>query len=70
MTGLSPHGQGFETTFAQIVSDELGIPFDEVEVIHGDTAVTPSSTGTRASRSLVIGGTALVMAGGKSRRKR
>ena len=69
MTGLSPHGQGFETTFAQIVSDELGIPFDEVEVIHGDTAVTPSSTGTRASRSLVIGGTALVMAGREIKEK-
>ena len=62
LTGLAPHGQGFETTFAQIVSDELGVPFDEVEVVHGDTSVTPNSTGTRASRSLVVGGTAIVMA--------
>ena len=69
ITGLAPHGQGLETTFAQIVSDELGIPFDEIEVIHGDTAVTPSSTGTRASRSLVIGGTALVMAGQEIKEK-
>ena len=52
--GSSPHGQGMETTFAQIVADELGLPFDDVEVVYGDTAVVPQGSGTRASRSLVV----------------
>jgi carbon-monoxide dehydrogenase large subunit len=62
LTGSSPHGQGMETTFAQIAAAELGVPFADVEVVHGDTALTPRGAGTRASRSLVVGGTALVKA--------
>jgi carbon-monoxide dehydrogenase large subunit len=62
LTGSSPHGQGMETTFAQIVADELGLPFDDVEVVYGDTAVVPQGSGTRASRSLVVGGTAILRA--------
>jgi aerobic carbon-monoxide dehydrogenase large subunit len=62
LTGSSPHGQGMETTFAQIAADALGVPFEDVEVVHGDTAITPRGSGTRASRSLVVGGTAIVKA--------
>jgi len=58
-TGISPHGQGQETTFAQIVADELGVSMDDVVVIHGDTARTPQGIGTMGSRGLVVGGTAL-----------
>jgi carbon-monoxide dehydrogenase large subunit len=62
LTGSSPHGQGMETTFAQIAADELGVPFEDVEVVYGDTSITPRGSGTRASRSLVVGGTAIVKA--------
>src|SRR5262245_28957342 len=62
LTGSSPHGQGMETTFAQIAADVLGVPFEDVEVVHGDTSITPRGSGTRASRSLVVGGTAIVKA--------
>jgi len=61
-TGVSPHGQGSETSFAQIVADRMGVPFDDVVVQHGDTGNTPMGVGTMGSRSLVVGGTALVMA--------
>ncbi|MEQ1610040.1 MAG: xanthine dehydrogenase family protein molybdopterin-binding subunit [Hyphomonadaceae bacterium] len=54
--GVSSHGQGLETTLAQIVADELGCRMEDVEVLHGDSALTPMSTGTYASRSAVIGG--------------
>jgi carbon-monoxide dehydrogenase large subunit len=57
--GVSPHGQGHETTFSQIVADELGVPIEAVEVLHGDTAVTPLGMDTYGSRSLVVGGIAL-----------
>ena len=60
-TGISPHGQGQETTFAQIVADELGVSMDDVIVIHGDTARTPAGQGTMGSRGLVVGGSALVL---------
>ena len=60
LTGTSPHGQGHETSWAQIVADELGVPFDDVEVFHGDTAFAPFGLGTYGSRSLAVGGTALV----------
>ena len=64
LTGSSPHGQGHETTYAQIVADELGVPFDDVEIIWGDTAIAPpSGLGTGATRSLVVGGTAIIVAG-------
>jgi carbon-monoxide dehydrogenase large subunit len=61
-TGVSPHGQGSETTFAQIVADRMGVPFDDIVVQHGDTGNTPMGVGTMGSRSLVVGGSALVMA--------
>jgi carbon-monoxide dehydrogenase large subunit len=58
-TGISPHGQGQETTFAQMVADELGVSMDDVVVVHGDTARTPAGKGTMGSRGLVVGGSAL-----------
>ena len=59
ITGSSPHGQGHETSWSQIVESELGIPFDQVEVVHGDTGQSPYGLGTYGSRSLAVGGTAL-----------
>ena len=61
-TGSSPHGQGHETAFAQIAADELGIEPDEVEVRWGDSAEVPAGTGTFASRSIAMGGSAVVEA--------
>ena len=58
-TGSLPHGQGHETTFAQLVSDELGIPYDDIEIEHSDTKGTPFGFGTYGSRSLAVGGTAI-----------
>jgi carbon-monoxide dehydrogenase large subunit len=69
ITGTSPHGQGHATTWAQIVESELGIPFDDVEVIHGDTAFAPYGLGTYGSRSLAVGGSALYRSIGKVREK-
>lgn len=68
-SGVSPHGQGLETTFAQIVADELGVDPAEVRVLHGDTALLPSGAGTAGSRSLAIGGSALYLALQKARQK-
>jgi carbon-monoxide dehydrogenase large subunit len=62
LTGVHSHGQGHETTFAQVVADRLGIPVDQIEVVHGDTAKTPFGMGTYGSRSLPVGGSALVKA--------
>ncbi len=62
LTGTHSHGQGHETTFAQIVSEQLGIPFESVELVHGDTARIPFGMGTYGSRSLAVGGSALVRA--------
>ena len=64
-TGSHSHGQGHETTFAQVVSDKLGIPYDDVEVIHGDTGRMEFGLGTYGSRSLAVGGSALVTAADK-----
>ena len=64
-TGSHSHGQGHETTFAQVVSDRLGIPFEDVEVVHGDTGRVEFGLGTYGSRSLAVGGSALVVATGK-----
>ncbi len=61
-TGSHSHGQGHETTFAQIVSDRLGIPFDQVEIVHGDTGRVEFGLGTYGSRSVAVGGSALVKA--------
>ena len=62
MTGASPHGQGEETTFAQVVADELGVGIDDVVVIHGDTAVVQYGIGTFGSRGTAVGGAALYYA--------
>src|SRR4051794_4651132 len=59
LTGSTPHGQGHETTWSQIVSDRLGYEIDEVEVLHGDTSVVPLGMDTYGSRSLAVGGVAL-----------
>ena len=61
-TGTHSHGQGHETTFAQVVAERLGLPVDQVQVAHGDTAQTPFGMGTYGSRSLPVGGSALVKA--------
>jgi aerobic carbon-monoxide dehydrogenase large subunit len=61
-TGSHSHGQGHETTFAQIVSDKLGIPIESIEVVHGDTDKVPFGMGTYGSRSLAVGGSAIVKA--------
>ena len=60
-TGISPHGQGQETTFAQMAADYIAADFDAVVVHHGDTGNTPQGHGTMGSRGLVVGGAALVM---------
>jgi carbon-monoxide dehydrogenase large subunit len=60
VTGSSAHGQGHETAWSQIVADRLGVPFDDVEVLHGDTQVSPKGLDTYGSRSLPVGGTAVV----------
>ncbi len=61
-TGSHAHGQGHETTFAQIVADGLGISIDDVEVVHGDTAQIPFGMGTYGSRSVAVGGSAIYQA--------
>src|SRR6187549_288137 len=68
-TGVSPHGQGNETTFAQMLSDQFGVPLEHVTILHGDTAVVKQGIGTFGSRSQAVGGTALHMAGGKAKAK-
>jgi carbon-monoxide dehydrogenase large subunit len=60
--GASPHGQGEETTFAQIVSEELGVSVDDVKIVHGDTDNTPMGWGTYGSRTTAVGGAALATA--------
>src|SRR5699024_9561928 len=51
-TGISPHGQGQETTFAQMAADAIGANFDDIVVLHGDTSTTPQGNGTMGSRGL------------------
>jgi len=68
-TGASPHGQGNETTFAQMLADQFGIPIEHVTILHGDTAVVKQGIGTFGSRSQAVGGAALHMAGGKVKTK-
>jgi carbon-monoxide dehydrogenase large subunit len=65
ITGASAHGQGHETAWSQIVADQLGVPFEDVEVIHGDTQSSPKGLDTYGSRSLVVGGIAVVKAAEK-----
>ena len=68
-TGASPHGQGNETTFAQMIADEFSVPFEHVTVVHGDTAVVKQGIGTFGSRSQAVGGVALKMAATKVKSK-
>src|SRR5437879_9892849 len=69
ITGSSPHGQGHETTFAQIIADQLGIAWDDVIVRHGDTLGAPQAIGTFGSRSAGLGGNALAQASDQVRDK-
>ncbi|MGQ7340997.1 molybdopterin cofactor-binding domain-containing protein, partial [Streptococcus suis] len=58
-TGVQSHGQGMETSLAQVASDVLGVHVDHISVVHGDTALTPYSTGTYASRCMIMVGGAV-----------
>ncbi|HEX9533545.1 MAG TPA: molybdopterin cofactor-binding domain-containing protein [bacterium] len=69
LTGSSPHGQGEETTFAQIVSDRLGVSVDDVVVVHGDTRAVPHGVGTFGSRNTAVGGSAVYLASTRIREK-
>ena len=69
MTGASPHGQGEETTFAQVISDELGVDVDDVEIIHGDTDNTPMGWGTYGSRTTAVAGAAVALSARKIKDK-
>jgi len=62
VTGSSAHGQGHETAWSQIVADQLGVPFEDIRVLHGDTQISPKGMDTYGSRSLAVGGMALVAA--------
>jgi aerobic carbon-monoxide dehydrogenase large subunit len=68
-SGASPHGQGQKTSFAQIVADELGVPMDDVDVIHGDTKIVAKGMGTFGSRATAVGGVAVYQAAEKVREK-
>jgi carbon-monoxide dehydrogenase large subunit len=69
MTGASPHGQGNETTFAQMLADQFGIPIEHVTILHGDTGIVKQGIGTFGSRSQAVGGAAMHMAGTKVKTK-
>ncbi len=68
-TGSHSHGQGHETTFAQLVADDLGIPMEQIEIVHGDTGSIPFGMGTYGSRSASVGGTAIQMSLDKIKEK-
>jgi aerobic carbon-monoxide dehydrogenase large subunit len=68
-TGASPHGQGNETTFAQMLADQFGVPLESIRILHGDTGVVKQGIGTFGSRSQAVGGTALHLAGAKVKTK-
>jgi carbon-monoxide dehydrogenase large subunit len=68
-TGSHSHGQGHETTMAQIVADHLGIPMDTIDIVHGDTGRVPFGMGTYGSRSASVGGTAILMSINKIKEK-
>lgn len=67
--GIASHGQGLETSLAQVVAEEIGVPLEHVRVVHGDTALSPYGTGTYASRSAVLAGGAGILAGRSVREK-
>ncbi len=69
LTGVSPHGQGQETTFAQLMADGLGVDIDDIRIIHGDTDTVQYGIGTFGSRATAVGGTAMVHAMGKIKDK-
>ncbi|MBI3934645.1 MAG: xanthine dehydrogenase family protein molybdopterin-binding subunit [Acidobacteria bacterium] len=69
LTGSSPHGQGGETSFAQIVADGLGISVDDVAVLHGDTGAVPAGIGTFGSRTTAVGGSAVYLSAQKLSQK-
>lgn len=69
LSGTSPHGQGEETTFAQITAATLGVPFDDVTVFHGDTFQVPLGIGTFGSRTTAVGGTAILQAARRIKKK-
>ena len=69
LTGSHSHGQGHETTFAQIIADKLGVAIEDVEVVHGDTGRVPFGMGTYGSRSAAVGGSALVTSAEKVKTK-
>jgi aerobic carbon-monoxide dehydrogenase large subunit len=68
-SGASPHGQGQKTSFAQIVADQLGVDLDDIDVIHGDTAIVAKGMGTFGSRATAVGGIAVYQAAEKVREK-
>jgi carbon-monoxide dehydrogenase large subunit len=68
-TGASPHGQGNETTFAQMLADQFSVPIDHISIHHGDTGVVKQGIGSFGSRSQAVGGTAIHLAGGKVKAK-
>ncbi len=68
-TGASPHGQGNETTFSQMLADQFGIPMNDITILHGDTGIVKQGIGTFGSRSQAVGGTALLKAGEKVKDK-
>src|SRR5882672_6732927 len=68
-TGASPHGQGNETTFAQMLADQFSVPIEHITIHHGDTAIVKQGIGTFGSRSQAVGGTVLHLAGGKVKTK-
>ena len=68
-TGASPHGQGNETTFAQMLADQFGVPMEHITIQHGDTSISKQGVGTFGSRSQAVGGAALHMAGTKVKTK-
>jgi carbon-monoxide dehydrogenase large subunit len=68
-SGCHSHGQGHETTYAQIVADELGVPIEDIEVVHGDTSVVAFGMGTYGSRSGPVGGSAILLSAQKVKQK-
>jgi carbon-monoxide dehydrogenase large subunit len=68
-TGMSPHGQGTQTSLAQIIADELGVDIDSIVVNYGDTATTPTGNGTGGSRGAVMGGSSMLIAGTQVKEK-
>ena len=69
LTGVHSHGQGHETSFTQIAADELGVPIEDIEIVHGDTGRTPFGLGTYGSRSAAVGGSSIVRSCEKIRDK-